>query len=166
MNGNGNGTMARKPRRGESIVMLSVNDSPLGVGIAGEDDDDAGDYEGDQIHQDDEEQEDHWDLMQREEAEGATNTDSKGKGKGQGRLVKAPPAPTRQSNRNVTSPTQGASTQKTSSFIPPSTEFTWSMPDYRSTLEQLGQQLENPGAMTEVERAKAQEQLRGLLAMI
>lgn len=58
---------ARKPRRGESIVLMSINNSPLGVVVAAgqEGGDDASDAQSERRGEDDA---DDWDMMDRAEA--------------------------------------------------------------------------------------------------
>lgn len=150
-------------------MMMSINDSPLGVGFAEEDDDDDEenyDADGNEEKEIEEEEADQWDLMDRNEA-------SREVTKMKGRLVKPPPPsstssstqphskPARQSSRS-TRPVS-PSIAKTSAFIPPSSQFTFTS---TMQLQQLGKQLENPELMTEGERANAQAQLRKLLALI
>ncbi|GAA5924913.1 hypothetical protein JCM1841_005366 [Sporobolomyces salmonicolor] len=72
---------ARRPRRGESIVMRSLNDSPLGEFVASEEeveDDDEDDDEEDG-------EEDDWDLMERNEASKVESQSAGGRG---GKLAK------------------------------------------------------------------------------
>ncbi|GAA6051609.1 hypothetical protein JCM3770_003495 [Rhodotorula araucariae] len=62
--GAGAGGTARRPKRGESIVMRSMNGSPLGEFVASETEDDVDDAKGDNDDDDDDE----WDLLERNEA--------------------------------------------------------------------------------------------------
>lgn len=63
-------TISRKPRRGESIVIRSLNDSPLGEFVAEEDEEEGSEQE--------EEGEDgEWDLMERNEASKIEDQDKK-----------------------------------------------------------------------------------------
>ncbi|GAA5927161.1 hypothetical protein JCM3775_002463 [Rhodotorula graminis] len=67
-------TTARRPKRGESIVMRSMNGSPLGEFIASEDEGGDDDDESQSSEDDDEDEgegasdEDEWDLLERNEA--------------------------------------------------------------------------------------------------
>lgn len=150
-------SMIRKPRRGESIVMLSVNDSPLGVGFADEDNSQRLDYsrdaeDADEAHAEDQAGDVEWDMMDKNEASGVEDQAANVPRKKPFRKVKGK---SKAAHSSASAPTSAPA------FIPPSTEFT-----FKSTLEQLGSQLAHPGLMTEAERTAAQIELRKLLAMI
>ncbi|GAA5886439.1 hypothetical protein JCM5296_001907 [Sporobolomyces johnsonii] len=77
---------ARRPRRGESIVMRSLNDSPLGEFVASEEEELGSDDDDDDDDDDENGEEDDWDLMERNEASNV-NSQSAGGTRG-GKLAK------------------------------------------------------------------------------
>lgn len=158
--------------------MLSVNDSPLGVGVAGEEgdeeeDEDDGAFEVHPLEYAEDEQ-DERELAQGSEASRVEDQPPQDlKGKGKGRLAKPPPPPplpktsTRQSSRvGAASPSkQHCSNVKSSKFIPESTEFTFNPPDYKSMLNQLSTQLTSHSmGMSDQDKAVAKQDLLKLLA--
>lgn len=171
--------------------MLSVNDSPLGLGFAGEDDEEEDEVDrallgkkaaGDE-DDDDEDSQDHWDMMDhskasRSEEHGEAKGSTKGNDKkGKGRLVQQPllgssshpstaanRAPTRQSSRTLASPRKPIAAA--SSFASQSTEFTFVVPtSFNQSLQRLAEQVQNTsGTMTDDERLNAHAQLASLMA--
>ncbi|GAA5833734.1 hypothetical protein JCM11251_003215 [Rhodosporidiobolus azoricus] len=87
----------RRPKRGESIVLKSLNGSPLGEFVASDDDDEEDSSSTEEGQAEDEEAEgsEEWDLMSRHEASrteaGAFSKANRSPSKG--KLTKAPPPP-------------------------------------------------------------------------
>lgn len=146
--------------------MLSVNDSPLGVFVA-PDDEEPSDGEGD------------WDVMDRNEAsrvEEQGGKKSKGKGaKGKGKAVETKPAPVvRRSSRARSSSLTGTGGK---GFAPPASAFTYELPagapDYEEMLakqakeykegwlRQMREALDGT-AMSAAERARLEDKFAAL----
>ncbi|BGP43775.1 hypothetical protein JCM10450v2_007973 [Rhodotorula kratochvilovae] len=92
---------ARRPKRGESIVMRSMNGSPLGEFVASEEDDDDEGESEEEGEEEEDEGEDEWDLLERNEASKVEHQSASkrrggkgaaGAGAGAGKLTKPPSA--------------------------------------------------------------------------
>ncbi|GAA6013908.1 hypothetical protein JCM11491_000467 [Sporobolomyces phaffii] len=125
-------TISRKPRRGESIVIRSLNDSPLGEFVAEESDDDDEDASEDALEGDAEEHDDEheWDLMDKNEAskiedpQQAKKRKNKLKGKG-----KPPPLPQL--------PLSPSLSQSQTTRVPSSSSFGINLPANAPSYEEL-----------------------------
>lgn len=163
--GVGASAIKRKPRRGESIIMLSVNDSPLGYLMADEVDDNNNpsqqgateDEEEEEEEEEGEEEGEEWDLMERHEASrveeqgrskklttGAAK--GKGKGKGKAKLVKKSTSQNDLTSSAIRRSTRAASSSSTTTntiqqkpFDPPQQSFTFGTSSKQSQSQSVSQ---------------------------
>ncbi|GAA5963133.1 hypothetical protein JCM3765_003619 [Sporobolomyces pararoseus] len=77
--GGGATTISRKPRRGESIVIRSLNDSPLGEFVAEESEEEPSSDTLDEEEEGEGGEGDEWDMMEKNEASRAEDPESKKK---------------------------------------------------------------------------------------
>lgn len=97
--GAGGTTISRKPRRGESIVIRSLNDSPLGEFVAEESEEEPSSDALDEEDEGDGGEGDEWDMMDKNEASRAEDPElkkkqsKKNKLKGKGKPPQLPLSP-------------------------------------------------------------------------
>jgi len=121
-------TISRKPRRGESIVIRSLNDSPLGEFVAEEDEDEDGDEGG---SEEEEGEDGEWDLMERNEASKVEDHQEKKK---RNKLKGSKGKPPSQSQQHQGQPLSPSISQ---TRVPSSTSFGIALPKDAPSYEEL-----------------------------